>query len=89
MVYVTHPVSRQYEWMNIYIPEAYFTGGKIDGFSAENALIFFPNQVGGYMPAEPDKPGIDERSKSANTMLVALSKGYVVASSGARAHHEK
>ena len=54
-----------------------------DGYTAKTAPIFLPNNVGGYMPGKagtlrtkpPDGP---------NTMLVALSKGYVVASPAVR-----
>lgn len=84
IVYVQKPVDTQYQTLNIYIPEAYFQQGKINGFNAQTAPIFFPNQVGGYMPATAGKPEIDKRSNQANAMLVALSKGFVVASAGAR-----
>lgn len=57
IVYVKNPVDVQYQSMNIYIPEAYFSGGKIGNYTAENAPIFFPNTVGGYMPALPGTPG--------------------------------
>lgn len=88
IVYVKKPVDGRYQRINIYIPEAYYQGGSVDGFTAETAPVFFPNQVGGYMPAEPGKPGIDGRSKQPNAILVALSKGYVVASPGARGRTE-
>ena len=84
IVYVQKPVDTQYQTLNIYIPEAYFQQGKINGFNAQTAPIFFPNQVGGYMPAIAGKPEIDKRSNQANALLVALSKGFVVASAGAR-----
>ena len=53
MVYVANPVDTAYEVMNIYIPEAYFNGKSINGYTGETAPIFFPNQVGGYMPGKP------------------------------------
>ncbi len=53
IVYVAHPVDTAYQVMNIYIPEAYFNGKSINGYTAITAPIFFPNQVGGYMPAKP------------------------------------
>lgn len=53
IVYVEHPVDTAYQVMNIYIPEAYFTGQSINGYTADNAPIFFPNQIGGYMPGKP------------------------------------
>jgi hypothetical protein len=53
IVYVANPVDTAYEVMNIYIPEAYFIGNTINGYTSETAPIFFPNQVGAYMPARP------------------------------------
>lgn len=106
VVYVAHPVDAQYQRMNIYIPEAYFQGKTIGNFSAETAPIFFPNRIGGYMPAEPDAPSQGRgagspppmggqapenkmpapqvQEASPNAAFVALSKGYIVASAGAR-----
>lgn len=98
IVYVAHPVDPTYEVMNIYIPEAYFHHQKLGKFSAETAPIFLPNQIGGYMPSGPaslndqgfDAPSTDAKGLAAkqperqNTIAVALSKGYVVASPGAR-----
>ena len=95
VVYVRNPVDTRYEIINIYVPEAYYNGGEIDGFNAETAPIFLPNQIGGYMPAEPGKPALEGKRgepedgpKSPNAALVALSKGYVVASPGARGRTE-
>lgn len=91
IVYVRHPVDIQYETINIYIPEAYYKGGTIDGYTADTAPIFLPNQIGGYMPATPAKPALETKRgeaenspKTPNAALTALSKGYVVASLGAR-----
>ena len=53
LVDVQKPVDTAYEQLNIYIPEAYFNGGTINGYTAATAPIFFPNQVGGYMPGKP------------------------------------
>lgn len=53
VIYVANPVDTTYQAMNIYIPEAYFKGGSINGYTAQTAPIFLPNAVGGYMPAEP------------------------------------
>jgi len=129
IVYVTNPVDTAYEVMNIYIPEAYFNGKSINGYASETAPIFFPNQIGAYMPAKPastrnngfgemrppmggnmgvtsqgmvggegmpqqgmqggGRPPMDGFGKRENTILVALSKGYVVASAGARGRTNK
>jgi len=53
IVYVANPVDTVYQKINIYIPEDYFQGKTINGYTAENAPIFLPNQIGGYMPARP------------------------------------
>ncbi|PZP46264.1 MAG: alpha/beta hydrolase [Pseudopedobacter saltans] len=53
IIYVSKPVDTMYEKMNIYIPEAYFENGTINGYTKVNAPIFFPNQIGGYMPGNP------------------------------------
>ena len=85
IVYVLKPSDTRYQTMNIYIPEAYFDGGSIDGYNAQTAPIFFPNNVGGYMPASAGKPELNRRSgNTPNAIMLALSKGYVVASAGAR-----
>ena len=88
IIYVANPVDSTYQKMNIYIPQDYFEGKSIEGYTAETAPVFFPNNVGGYMPAEPAmlrKLGDDTSlSKRPNTVATALSKGYVVASAGAR-----
>ncbi|WP_064197867.1 MULTISPECIES: subtype B tannase [Emticicia] len=93
VIYVANPVDLIHHILNIYIPEEYFTGGTINGYSAENAPIFFPNRVGGYMPAVPatfvvpeQKGGFPYNNK---TVLTALSKGYIVASAGARGRINK
>ena len=82
--YVTKPVVSDYQVMNIYIPEAYFQGGSIQGYQADTAPIFLPNQVGGYMPGKAMVVGTNDRTEQANSALVALSKGLVVAAPAAR-----
>ena len=84
--YVAHPVEPEYQQINIYIPEAYYSGGSINGYTAATAPIFLPNQIGGYMPAKPGVPGEGKHGeqKGADAMQTALAKGYIVASPGAR-----
>ncbi len=92
IVYVRHPVEPKYQTINIYIPEAYFHGQTIDKWTAQTAPIFFPNQIGGYMPSEAGKPGARRfgpppepgSQPKADAMQMALAQGYVVASPGAR-----
>ena len=84
--YVSKPVEPDYQQINIYIPEAYFNGGSINGYTAATAPIFLPNQIGGYMPAKPGVPGERRHGdqQGADAMQTALAKGYIVASPGAR-----
>ncbi|MBQ9220324.1 subtype B tannase [Succinivibrio sp.] len=85
IVYVQNPKSVSSQSLNIYIPEDYFSGKKINGYTAKSAPIFMPNGVGGYMPGTPLEPEEkDERSGKANAQLVALSRGYVVVSPAIR-----
>ena len=84
--YVSKPVEPDYQQINIYIPEAYYEGGSINGYTAATAPIFLPNQIGGYMPAKPGVPGERRHGdqQGADAMQTALAKGYIVASPGAR-----
>ncbi|MDO5608879.1 MAG: subtype B tannase [Capnocytophaga sp.] len=87
IVYIKKPVDTVYQIMNIYIPRAYFEGKTINGYSADTAPIFFPNQVGGYMPGKPGTfimKSSKDPSPKVNTIAQALARGYVVASPGAR-----
>lgn len=93
IVYVANPVDLTHQILNIYIPEEYFNGGSINGYTAETAPIFFPNRVGGYMPAVPATFVVPEQRGgfpyNNKTVLTALSKGYIVASAGARGRTNK
>jgi hypothetical protein len=89
VVYVRRPLDPATQSMNIYVPEAYFGGQSVGAYSAQTAPIFLPNQIGGYMPAEPGTPSdgsgqMGPGPSGPNAILIALSKGYVVASPGAR-----
>lgn len=108
VVYVAHPVDVNYQCMNIYVPQAYYEGRSVNGYTAATAPIFLPNNVGGYMPATPGtmtteqmptfkgkmpdmknppagmRPMRGRMPSRPNTILAALSKGYVVASPGVR-----
>mgnify|MGYP000900060376 CR=1 FL=1 len=84
--YVKNPVEAGYQTINIYIPEAYFNGGSINGYTTATAPVFLPNRIGGYMPAKAGVPGKGGhgQSKGADAMQAALARGLVVASPGAR-----
>ncbi|MCI5650246.1 MAG: alpha/beta hydrolase [Fusicatenibacter sp.] len=79
MVYVEHPLDPHYQRMNIFVPEAYYLGESINGYTAETAPIFMPNQVGGYMPGDTCAPDLDRLDPTRpNTVFAALAHGYVV-----------
>lgn len=69
--------------MNIFVPEVYYEGKMINGYSLHTAPIFMPNTVGGYMPGAADEPGKDFRGRI-NSIFKALQHGYIVVSAGVR-----
>lgn len=86
LVYVAHPKNADYEKMNIFIPAAYLEGKSVNGYTAQTAPIFLPNQVGGYMPGKAGDPKDTHvmGGGSTSTLLQALDRGYVVASPAIR-----
>ena len=83
IIYVGKPVDIAYQSMNVYIPEEYFKNESIGKYNSETAPIFLPNSVGGYMPGKIEKPDL-KKDGSPNSILYALSKGYVVVSPALR-----
>lgn len=81
--YVSKPVNPRLQVMNIFIPQVYVEGQTIGGYSAQNAPVFFPNGIGGYMEALPCAPQL-QKDGSPNTEAAALAHGYIVLSAGAR-----
>lgn len=69
--------------LRVFVPELYYEGGQINGYSLNTAPIFMPNTVGGYMAGPADAPGLD-RHAHPNSIFEALAHGYVVASAGIR-----
>ena len=84
LVYVRKPYDPENQMLSVYIPEAYFNGGTVNGFTAKTAPIFMPNGVGGYMPGKIEEPLEESRHGGANAALYALSNGYVVVSPAIR-----
>ena len=84
LVYAKKPYDAESQMLSVYIPEAYFNGGTINGFTAETAPVFMPNGVGGYMPGLIVEPQEESRHGGANSALYALSNGYVVVSPAIR-----
>ncbi|MCI6465688.1 MAG: alpha/beta hydrolase [Faecalicatena sp.] len=69
--------------MNIYVPECYYQGRKMNGYSLGTAPIFAHNTVGGYLPAAPGEP-MKDFFGNRNAVFEALRHGYVVAAAGVR-----
>ena len=85
--YVSNPIDIDQQYINIYIPEEYFNNGTVNGYNAQTAPIFMPNNVGGYMPSQPMAPKVENNKP--NSALYALSRGYVVASPATRGRTNK
>ena len=85
--YVANPIDIDQQYMNIYVPEEYFNNGTINGYNAQTAPIFMPNAVGGYMPSQALTSKVENGKP--NSVLYALSRGYVVASPSTRGRTNK
>lgn len=90
LTYVEHPVNEAYQQMNLFVPEAYYEGKEINGYTLETAPVFMPNLVGGYMPGELDEPGYHKFEKGKiNSLFYAIQHGYVVAAPAIRGRIQK
>lgn len=81
LAYCTAPAD-PIQRLNLFAPE-----GLLDGtgaFGTQDAPIFMPNTVGGYMPGPADEPRLDPHGNGPNSIFCALEHGYVVASAGVR-----
>ena len=85
--YVANPIDIDQQYMNIYVPEEYFNNGTINGYNTQTAPIFMQNAVGGYMPSQAMTPKMENGKP--NSVLYALSRGYVVASPSTRGRTNK
>ena len=85
--YVANPIDIDQQYMNIYVPEEYFNNGTVNGYNTQTAPIFMPNTVGGYMPSQALTPKVENGKP--NSVLYALSRGYVVASPATRGRTNK
>ena len=90
--YVSNPVNTNCQYLNVYVPES--------AVNSQTAPIFFPNGISGYVSAVPIVPATIASIKyvvnsadpvpvtlakgPANIVSVALAKGYVVVTAGAR-----
>ena len=93
VLYVANPADEEQEVMNIYVPEGYFNGETINGYTAETAPIYMLISVGGYMQgalieldteASVNELPTDTKERRGNAMSLALAQGYVVVSPAAR-----
>ena len=85
--YVANPIDIDQQYMNIYVPEEYFNNGTVNGYTSQTAPIFMPNAVGGYMPSQALTPKVENGKP--NSVVYALSRGYVVASPATRGRTSK
>mgnify|MGYP001744840526 CR=1 FL=1 len=85
--YVANPIDIDQQYMNIYVPEEYFNNGTVNGYNTQTAPIFMPNAVGGYMPSQAMPPKVENGKP--NSVVYALSRGYVVASPATRGRTNK
>lgn len=69
--------------MNVFVPEAFFEGEAVNGYTLESAPIFIPLTVGGYMEGALDEPGYNHKGRI-NTIFEGLQHGYVVVAPGIR-----
>lgn len=77
--YVNHPVNPEFQQLNLFVPECYYDGASVNGYTLKTAPVFMPNSVGGYMPGELDEPGLDRHAPpdTPNSIFRALQHGYV------------
>ena len=85
--YVANPIDIDQQYMNIYVPEEYFNNGTLNGYTTQTAPIFMPNAVGGYMPSQALTPKVENGKP--NSVVYALSRGYVVAAPATRGRTNK
>ncbi len=81
--YCAHPVA-PVQRMNLYVPESYYEGEEINGYTLQTAPILMPNTVGGYMEGPAGGPGMATKGNIPNATFCGLGHGYVVACPGVR-----
>ena len=86
-VYVEHPVDAEHQKLNLYVPEEYYEGKTIHGYTGKTVPIFFSNASGAYASGPADRPGPSFRlwaKGKPNGLFYALAAGFVVAAPGSR-----
>lgn len=82
IIYCANPAD-PIQKLNLFVPELYYQGEMLNGYTLSSAPIFIPNTVGGYMPGSADEPGRDFKGKI-NSAFWALKHGYIVVCPGIR-----
>lgn len=83
IAYCTNPVD-PVQKLHIFVPELYYQGKSINGYTLQTAPIFAPNSVGGYMEGPAYEPGIHPISGKPNVVFEGLLHGYVLVCAGVR-----
>lgn len=78
MSYVVNPIDRKYQTINIYIPDAYYSGGAVNGFKSATAPVLF------YVVADDYREKEAAKADGNKFLQQALSHGYIVACPGVR-----
>lgn len=81
--YCENPVD-PIQKMNIYVPECYYQGKSLNGYSLNTAPILVPNAVGGYMPGRINVPEVSGLLHIPNVVFEGLDHGYIVVCAGIR-----
>lgn len=56
ILYIENPVDEKIQKLSIFVPEEFYQGKSINGYNIDNAPIFLPNTIGGYMPGPVERP---------------------------------
>ena len=83
ILYCAHPAD-PIQKLNLFVPEVYYQGESINGYTLHSAPIYMPNTVGGYLQGPAMEPGMDRYTGNPNTAFEALCHGYIAACAGIR-----
>lgn len=61
--YVEYPKDESMQKLSVFVPEVFYEGKSINGYNLNNAPIFLPNSIGGYMPGLVERPGKNFKGK--------------------------
>ena len=84
LLYAARPVCPAYQTINVFVPEPYYHGGSVNGYTASSAPVLLANMVNGYKASKAWGPGLAPRGNRPNIALWALAHGCVVACPGVR-----